>query len=231
MVYKVNAQSGNAQAKTTESIILELVKYNARGITSGVSALTDSSGGTNASAIVAASTSLVNAANSGTNLAGKATAETALGTVVDALGELYAKANAYATVLAIDTVTNSGGGTAPDGTVGAVTVAVTAAATGAQAVTTNATLDAINTSFYKLGVLVNKIAIAQGKAKLALPAGYVYTNAVAALSTDTGTAADPGITKVAFDAELVKLRANVASVAFILNSFNDGNTVATVIAV
>lgn len=231
MVYKVNAQSGNAQAKTTESIVLELVKYNARGITSSVAALTDSSGGTNAGVVVAASTSLVNAANSGTNLAGKATSETALGTVVDALGELYAKANAYATILAIDTVTNSGGGTAPDGTVGAVTVAVTAAATGAQAVTTNATLDAINASFYKLGVLVNKIATAQGKAKLALPAGYTYSNTVALLSTDTGTAADPGITKVAFDAELVKLRANVATLATALNSFNDGNTVATVIAV
>jgi hypothetical protein len=174
---------------------------------------------------------LVNVANSGTNLASTATTTSALGTVVDAIGELFTKANAYATKLGIANVTNNGGGTAPDGTIGAITVATTAAATGAQAATVNTNLAAINNAFYQLGTLTNKVLHATGETSLILPANYTVASTVSALATTAGTAADPGVTKVALDAELVKLAANVATVATALNLCNDALTTSFLTAV
>jgi hypothetical protein len=45
-----------------------------------------------------------------------------------------------------------------------------------------------------------------------LPRHLVF-NCIAALATTAGTAADPGVTKVALDAELTKLANNVATIA------------------
>jgi hypothetical protein len=230
MPIKIHAGYDTTKANTVESVVLELVKAHGRSVVSTVASLTDSSGGT-AGTLTLLSTSLANAANSGTNLAGEATSESALGTVKDALLELATKANEYATKLGITNLTYSGGGTAVDGTVAAVTVSVTAAATGIQATETNAIMTALNDAFYKVAVLTNKLARATGKTELALTTSQVASGSVAALSTDAGAAADPGITKAAFDAELVKARTNVATLAAKLNELNDGLGNAAVVAV
>lgn len=217
---------------TVESVVAELVKAHARDVCAGVTSLTDSSGGTGTSALLAASTALVNAANSGTNLAGKTAAEAALTTVKDALLELATKANEYAVKVGRTGLTYNAGGTTADGTVGAVTVSITAAATGVQAVSVNANLTSINSIMYHVGTLVNKLLTAQGYSLVDLSAvRTTYSSTVAALTIDGGTAADPGVTKVALDAEMVKLRTNVATLATKLNSLNDGLGNALVVAV
>lgn len=217
---------------TVETVVAELVKAHARDVCSGITSLTDSSGGTGTSTLLAASTTLVNAANAATNLASKATAESALNTVKDALLELATKANEYATKVGRTNITYSAGGTAADGTIAAITVATTAAATGAQAASVNANLTTINSIFYHVGTLVNKLLTAQGYTNVDLSAvRTTYSNTVAALTIDAGTAADPGVTKVALDVELVKLRTNVATLATKLNSLNDGLGNALVVAV
>ena len=233
MAIKLNSVSlDQTGGRTVESVVGELVKAHARNVTSSVTSLTDSSGGTGTDALLAVSTSLANAANNATNLAQKAATEAAVTTVKDALLELFTKANEYATKLGLDNVTYNGGGTAADGTVSAITVAVTAAATGVQATEMNAQFDDLNQRFYVLGVLTNKLLRAQGKSELDLSAVTdTYAATLAALTVSGGTAADPGVTKAAVDAELVKLRTNVATIATKLNTLNDGLGNALVVVV
>lgn len=224
MTIKVNKHSIDET-----SVLYELIKAHGKSVVSGVTALTDNSGGSAGTTVVNASTALVNVADAGTTTASKATAESALTTVKDALLELATKANEYATKLGIDTVTYNGGGSAADGTVGAITVSTTAATTGAQATETNATIDTLNDAFFVVGTKVNQIATALGVSGLTLPAGGTYASTVAAITVAAGTAGDPGVTKVALDAELVKLANNVKAVATVLNTFNDGVTAAAVV--
>lgn len=222
MVLKFKNGHDRTQGKTIELVVEELVKAHTRGtfINSGITDLTDSSGGTGGTGITAASVAQVNVANSSTSLAQKAATETALGTVKDALVELYAKANAYAAKAGIDQITYNGGGTAADGTVSAVTVSVTAAATGAQATETNAQFVLINSAFYNVGVLTNKLLRAMGSTTLTLPVD-TYLATVPAIAGTVGTAADPGVTKVAVDAALTIFRTNAATVATKLNLLNN----------
>jgi hypothetical protein len=233
MAIKLNSVSlDQTGGKTVESIVGELAKAHCRSVVSSVTALTDSSGGTGGSAMLALSTALANEANSGTSLAQKAATETAVGTVKDALLELFTKANEYATKLGIDNVTYNGGGTAADGTVGAVTVAVTAATTGVQATEMNAQMDDLNQRFYVLAVLTNKLLRALGYTELTTTAVQdTWASTLGTLTAAGGTAADPGVTKVAVDAELVKARTNVATIATKLNSLNDGLGNALVVVV
>lgn len=215
MAIKINAETINP-----EEVLYALVQQNARGVVSGVADLTDSSGGA-AGTVVVLSTSLANAANSGTNLAGKATTESAFTTVKDALREVYAKANEYATKLGITNVTYNGGGASTDGTIAAVTVSVTAAATGVVAASMNVNAAAFNEAFYNAAVLVNKVAKATGYAAVTVFADDIRST-IASLAVDGGTAADPGVTKVAIDAELVKAQNNIATLAAKLNEVNAG---------
>lgn len=218
MVYKYKKEAINPTRA-----LYHLIQAHARTVTSSVASLTDSSGGTpSTTTVVAASTSLAAAANSGTNLAQKAASEAILVTIVDALKELYTKANEYATALGLPTVTYSGGGASTDGTIAAVSVSTTAAATGLVAANVNAIFTVLNTDFYILAALVNKIANAQGVSTLTNLTNQTFASTVASISTDTGTAADPGVTKTAFDAETTKLRNNISTLATKINTFNDG---------
>jgi hypothetical protein len=226
MTIKINAQFGNAKAKTVESVVLELAKAHCRTVGATVSSLTDNSGASAGTSVVALSTSLANTAASGTNLASHASVETAVGTVIDALNELAVKANAYATALGLSTVSYSGGGAAADGTIAALTLTSTGASTGGQAASVNTLFGALNNAFYNVTVVVNEVAKAQGLAQLAVPAGVV--GAVSAITNSAGADASPGVTKAAVDAELAKAGANVALLASKLNAFNDGVTVALV---
>lgn len=233
MALKIHSGYDIQNGRTVETVVLELVKAHARQVVASITDLTDSSGGTaDAGGVLVGAATLTNAANSGTSLAQKAATETALGTVKDALVELFTKANEYATKLDIAPVVYNGGGTAADGTVGAVTVAVTAATTGAQATETNAQLASINSAVFALSTLVNKLAVATGVAKLnntALKTTFVST--VPSISGTVGTAADPGVSKAAVDAELVKVRTNVATIAAKLNALNAGLGNAAVVVV
>lgn len=216
------------EALNPEAVLTALVKQNARAVVASVADLTDNSAGS-AGDVVALSVALTNAANAATNLAQKAATEAALTTVKDALAEIYAKANAYAVKLGLDQVTYNGGGAAADGTIAAVTVAVTAAATGVQAASMNANLAALNTAFYNASILVNKIAKATGYDGVDTFVDSRETT-IAALAVDGGTAADPGVTKAAVDAELVKAANNVATLAAKLNEVNAGLGNALVVA-
>lgn len=235
MAMKITAGYDIATGKTVETVVLELVKAHGRDCVAGITDLTDSSGGTadsSAWTLLAASEALVNVADSSTSSAQKAATETAMGTVKNALLELFTKANEYATKLGIDNVTYSGGGTAADGTVSAVTVAVTAATTGVQATETNAFFSAVNLTTYKLAVLVNKLANALGVTPLVHTAIQdTFASTVALIAADGGTAADPAVSKAAVDAELVKVRTNVATIAAKLNALNAGLGNAAVVVV
>jgi hypothetical protein len=186
-------------------------------------ALTDSSGGT-PGALAKADAAATNEADAGTTLAGKASTETALGTVKDALATLFAKANTAAGTLGLETVTYSGGGASGGDTLGAVTVTVTGAATGAQATEWNAIVADMNNAFYVLAAHVNRLCTATGSAAVDASAMTDQTHAlsVAAISTDVGTAADPGVTKAAADAALAAFANNAASVATAINAVIDG---------
>lgn len=212
------AHNGEFLAATLRAVL----QYQAQGAVAAT-ALTDNSTGS-AGTLAAAAEDVTNTADGGTTLAGKASTETALGTVKNALATLFAKANAAATTLGLDTVTYSGGGTSGGNTLGAVTQSVTAGTTGAQATEWNAIVADINAAFYVLGALVNRLATATGHDKLALTgvAGYTYGSTVAAISTDTGTAADPGVTKVAADAALDVFANNAATVAAKVNEVVGG---------
>lgn len=215
MVLKFNEHNMGKGTKDLLRVIQALAQDNAKTKAAGESALTDNSGGS-AGTLTAASVALTDVAASGSSLAGKTTSEAALVTVVNALRELADKANAYAGLFGIDNLTWNGGGATTDGTIAAITVSVTGAATGIQAADTNTALGAINNAVYLLAQLVNRLADATGDTKLTVYSG-THAATVAALSTALGTAADPGVTKAAFDAELVKLQNNVATIADKLN--------------
>lgn len=223
MTFKINAETINPEA-----VLYALVQQNARSVVATVADLTDNSGGV-AGTLAALSTSQVNVDNAATNLAQKAATETALGTVKDALAELYDKANAYATKLGIDNVTYNGGGAAADGTIAAITVATTAAATGVQAASVNIAFAAINEAVYNVAALTNKIAKATGYSTLTVYADDIQST-IATISVDGGTAASPGVTKVAVDAALAQAAVNVATIAAKLNSVNAGIGNALVVA-
>jgi hypothetical protein len=216
--------------KTVETVVYALVQQAARGVVSGVTNLTDSSAGTAGSTVVAADASFVDTAVSGSNLATKASAEAALVTVQDALKELATKANEYAGKLGVDQITYNGGGAAADGTIGAVTVATTGGATGPTNANLAPIVTALNTATYNIAILTNKCAKAVGATQLTVFQDTAATT-VAALSTNTGTAATPGVTKVELDASLVTMANNIATIAAKLNAINDGYGNALVVAV
>lgn len=189
-----------------------------QALKAGVSAgLTDSSGGTAGSATSAVSATVVNAANSGTNLAPKVGTEAALNLVKDAILELATKANEMAGVVGTRTITYNGGGTAADGTINAIGNSGTAASTGVQAASINATTAALDQALYNVIVVANQVAVAAGLTPISIFKGNL-TATVGAITVAGGTAADPGVTKVAMDAVLTAYANKIAAVAAKLNA-------------
>lgn len=179
-------------------------------------ALTDNSGGV-AGSFVSVTADLVNVAASGSNLASAATAASALGTVKDAISELVATAEEFADLLGIDYSEDFVTGT-NDGTIAAITVATTGAATGAQATETNASVLALNANMVGVAVLTNKVARAVGMAEIAFTAPMEYFSDIEDVTVAVGTAASPGVTKAALDAKLAAFAVNIATVAAKLNA-------------
>lgn len=205
------------------TILRALAQQEARRVSAAVTALTNNSGGTEGSAIVAHDT-VANEAASGSSLADKTTTEAALNTVLDGLSEIIAKANTTATALGLTTITDNSGATSADGTLGAITVSVTGATTGVQATETTATLDALDNMQYQAARLVNDILEAVALPKITVPYVKTASNTIAALTVSGGTAADPSVSKAAIDAVLVDYRNNIKTIA---EKLIDANTAAT----
>lgn len=204
-----------------DNVLRSVLQFQGRQVAQAT-ALTDNS--TGVAGAVALVGPVADEAASGTNLADKATTESALGSVRSALNTLFAKANTAAGKLGLAAVTYNGGGTNGGNTVAAVSKSVTGAATGAQAAEFNGVVADLNTGFYILGSLVNRLCVATGEAGVDMSAvkGLEYANTVAAIATATGTAASPGVTKAAADAALTTFANNVATVAVALNAVIDG---------
>lgn len=222
----LNKGSMTADGTNIPAMVYAMAQREAkRTVSAGVTDLTDSTGGTASTTFVigAQSVALANAANSGTNLSDTTTSLAALTAVLDAYREIGTKANTIATALGITNVTYSVGGAAADGTVGAISVGVTAAATGCQATNINLALTGFNNTAYHLSQFINKLAVACGVSQLVCNAtspsgGYLTT--LPAITVATGAAADPGVTKAALDAQLVIARNNVATLAARLNAMS-----------
>ena len=207
IIYEGGALVG---ANGLHEAVLLLAKQEAARRLDGVAALTNNSGGT--AGTITEVAGLTEAADGGTTLAQKASTEAALNTVLDGVGELFAKANAMADVLGIDQVTNNAGGTSPDGTLGAITVAVTAATTGVQDTETNGVIASLNNAIYQAAVLTNKLCAATGLAPVTIGYDKTVASTVAAITVSGGTAANPGLTKAAVDAALVTFRNNIKTI-------------------
>lgn len=199
-------------------ILRKLAQQHAHTVAAAITALTNNSGGSVGT--VSDVDAFSNAAASGSNLSDTTTTDAALDTVHDALRELYTKANAVAAALGVDQVTYSGGGASTDGTVAAITVSVTGAATGSQATNLNTVRTGFNNAFYQLAVLTNKLAVACGLSEMDLDYSLATDDTIDAITIATGSAADPGVTKAAVDAALVVWRTNVKTIAEKLIAIN-----------
>lgn len=205
----------------------------ARAIGTGMTALTDSSGG-NASNSSANIGQVSYGVLSGSNMAQKAELETAFGLIKDALTEIAAKVltdNALVPGNPFGTITNSIGGAAADGTIAALDVSMTGVNTSiASAAGTNTVLTEIVKLMKQATYKINQLANAVGVAPLTDDFGEnvtpVYTTTFAALSTGTGTAvsgadataANGGALKTEVDAALVKIANGIAKMASKLNA-------------
>jgi hypothetical protein len=228
---KISRSNGARVDGGAEShVIARLAQMFAANKASAISDLTDSSGGVASTsyAIVAVAADTANVANSGTSLASKATAEAKLNLVLDAIKEIVAKANSVAAVVGLTSVTDSSGGTTADGTIGAIGT-TTAATTGVQAVSVNATITRLNNFMFTAAALVNQVAIATGGQEVSVALSGTYSSTVASLTVDGGTAADPGVSKTALDAKLVLYAANIATLAAALNGITGAWTPSLVV--
>lgn len=231
MTVKIRKDGTYTGANNHTEVLIALTQQGAKQKLEGVAALTDSSGGdaTPTADAVQTVADFAGAAASGSNLAGKATTETALGKVKDAVTELATKTNAMLALLGLTQLTDNSGGTTADGTIAALDQTVTGASTGAVVATTNAIVAVINDAFNEIGLKVNVIATALGVTPVTIASGFATKNGtIAAISTSTGTAADPGVTKAEMDAALVKWADNVAYLAAKLNTYRTAAAVKVV---
>lgn len=167
----------------------------------------------------------------GTASAQKAGFETALGTVKNALTELAAKVVALKAIVPATDLVNNVGGTAADGTIAAITVALTGVSSSIVPYTTGTVLmKTYRNYFYTLAVEVNKLAVAVGATPLVIAQGEWSAVSVplAALGTDVGTAVTgtlaSGVSEVAGEAFLVACAAAVKELSTTLNLLLDVTT-------
>mgnify|MGYP007083426500 CR=1 FL=1 len=226
MTVKLNKLDGsnNAGKNPTELLILLAKQSQKLKVEQSVAALTDNSSGdaTPAADSVQTVGAFANEADAGGggSSADATAAAAVLVTVKNAITELVAKTNEYAEVLGLAELTDNSGGAAVDGTIAAIDTTVTAATTGAQATETNAARLTINAAFLEIGTKVNEIASALGLEELTLDdTATTPDGTVAAVTTAVGSAADPAVSKTAFDAAVVKWTDNVAFIAAKLNEF------------
>ena len=218
---KIQPNGAFTGAKSIAGVLRGIAQQYAASVMQAASVddLTDNSGGTAGDTIALPGTLTATDAD-GSNLASKTTTQNAIDTVVDGLVELVAKANTIATAVGLDTVTDTSGGTAADGTIAAVTVATTGAATGAALAETEALRKQVNNYIATAVGMTNEICASVGVSKLQLSGLGDHQSTVAAISVDVGTAATPGVSKADMDALLAVWRNHVASIAAKLTEAN-----------
>ncbi len=211
MVAQIRKDGTLVGVSNETELLIALINQTIKIKAEQVAALTDNSTGTAGAGLEAVGQTFVNAANSGTSLAQKTASEAQLVTVQNAITELATKANTFATALSVTGLTDSSGGTAADGTIASITQTATAATTGVLAVNLNADALTIDGAFAEITRVVNRASVACGVAPVTIDYTAFPTTdgTVAAITTGGGTAADPGVTAVAFAAAMVKWAANV----------------------
>lgn len=220
MTIKISkSTAGRVDGGSNQHLIVAMAQQIARQVTAAETDITDSSGGTASTTLtlVDIAADFANVADNSTSLASGTTAAAKLNLVKDAILELATKANALATKIGVTGLTYNGGGTSADGTIGAIGT-TTAATTGAKATESNATVLLLNDALFSVAALVNRLAVATGVAPLKVDLTGTFASTVASITVATGTAADPGISKTAFDAKLALYANNIATVAARLNA-------------
>lgn len=228
-------RSGQPQDGTPVHLLLRsMAQFQCRQVLTAAAALADGSTGVaNAGRTLVAPVAAVGGAASGSNLADKATTEAAAVTVVNALREVWAKANIQATALGLPVAAYAGGGAAADDIISPVTVSVTGAVTGVLVAPFNTFLATVAESMADLRAMTNGLLEAGGFAGAQMGgfAGAVTGNATVAINTNLGVAASPGVLKAEADAAFVVLANNVATLAVALNALRAGSGRPPVVAV
>ncbi|QIG66819.1 hypothetical protein EVB27_150 [Rhizobium phage RHph_TM16] len=235
--------SGRVFDGTLASVLRGMAQRDALMIAAALADVTDTSGGTGTGTLAAVG-SLTPVAVSGSNAAQKAALEAAYGTVRDGIKEIVAQINVIrAKVPAFSALTDSMGGTAANGTIDAVTVALTGVSTSmAQAVGANAYLAVLAARTAQAAYFVNELMYATGLTPLVdntIPGSKSFSTTFAALPADTGataTGADAGANAVVgfaeVNAKLTILRASIASMAAKLNAITaDANATLPLVAI
>ncbi len=211
----------SGDGSTHSEVIVARTKDYARRLANDITPLSDSIGGTPDTdrIVLGWATAFINEADDSTDLADGTETDAAILTVIDAGMEILDLANAVATAMGIDNVTDSIGGSATDGTGDAVTVAVASAAVGPQAVECEVTRLELNYMLYDLGTLVNKLCRGAGTPELDMSglvgAGTVHLSRSTspAIAQDTGTPADPGVKDAAMTAALVQYQIDLVTIS------------------
>lgn len=213
-----------------------MLQMLARITASSLTALTDNSGGAAGNGTIEAVGNVTNAVLGSTDCAQKAASEAALLTATDALSEIVGQcANIHAKVPALDgTLVNSIGGTAPDLTIGALTVGGTGVgASLASAAGVKAVVTALKNGISQATYHVNKLVVACGAETTTngpivdLSGGVLSTSLTfAAISSGTGTAtsgaditdANAAVKQSDFNAIMVLLANAIKELATKLNA-------------
>jgi hypothetical protein len=247
MPVKIGSKSFNGSGRvfdgTLASILRGMAQRDALMIAAALADVTDTSGGA-ATGTLANVAAFTPAAVSGANAAQKAALEAAYGTVRDAIKEIVSQVNVIrAKVPAFSALTDSLGGTGANGTIDAVTVAITGVSTSmAQAAGSNAYLAALAARTAQAAYFVNELCYAAGITPLTdstVSGSKTYGTTFAALPADTGTAAsgaDAGANAIVLATEatarLTVLRASIASMAAKLNAMTaDANATLPLVAI
>lgn len=176
-----------------------------------IAALTGTGGGTASAAIVLPTLPADNPTATGAVLAPKAGTEASLVLVRDALGEVRTKTAAIAAVIGLDPITDNSGAVTGDGTIGAITTALTAAATGVTAANLKASVAGLNDYMATVAAMVNATAAAVGLDTVSIyGSGISHASTIPVVPVTTGTAVAGGILATDMTALLVIYAEGVA---------------------
>lgn len=200
---KINRKTFSGAANVHNGVLADVLIALAGGIAknsaASVADLTDNGGGAAADGTIAVIPLATGTPVAGASCPTKAEIETDFGLVKDALTEVGAKILQVSAKVPAFTPTNSIGGAAADGTIAAITTAITGA-TAARVSKTgfNAVVNRIRKAVAQLARDVNALATATGQTLLADNSGGVdtFNHTYAALDVSTGTAAVDGTTSV-----------------------------------
>jgi hypothetical protein len=213
----------------------QLAIFQAKTKANGVATLTDNSGGAAADGVLGAIPLATATPLTGDTCPTKTEAEAALVTAVDAVTELAAKVVTVAAVVPAFVPTNSVGGAAADGTIGAITTTSTGAAGGGGTCVAkagyNTAVAALSYVLAEIARDTNALCTACGVALLTgietIATLTTTDNTYSAVSTGTGTAAANGtlsISQANHTATMTAIAAAVKEIATKLNLLRDGTT-------